>query len=149
MCGRVSSITATARHSMPTDDDEPAWLQRWRGEDAAKQPAQPGLQRQSQGASRGSGSASDQRVATPRVNTGFSEPEPWAYDGGKRREPVLDMDRNPPRVVRFVGWRSCLKCSRPYWSEDVTRLRMCNGCKAALEYRNPSRVSHARTEGLG
>jgi len=56
---------------------------------------------------------------------GFSEPDPWAYDGGVRREQVLDCDHRPPRVVRIVGWRTCLKCSSPFWSEDVRGQRMC------------------------
>lgn len=35
--------------------------------------------------------------ATPRrrggrFDTGFDEPQPWAWDGGKRREAVLDTD---------------------------------------------------------
>ncbi|QHL91166.1 hypothetical protein GVO57_10485 [Sphingomonas changnyeongensis] len=54
-------------------------------------------------------------------------PEPWADDGGLRREPVLDHDYAPPRVVRFVGWARCLRCRRPFFSEDVVRLRMCTG----------------------
>jgi hypothetical protein len=58
---------------------------------------------------------------------GLQEPDTWAYDGGKRREPVLDMDFHPPRVVRKVGWRHCLKCERPFFSEDVVRQRLCSG----------------------
>ena len=41
---------------------------------------------------------------------GIIEPAPWDYDGGKRREPVLDTDQIPPRVVRRVGWHRCLRC---------------------------------------
>ena len=67
--------------------------------------------------------------AVSQWGQGFSEPEPWDFDGCKRREAVLDHDHNPPRVVRHVGWRVCLKCEAPFFSEDVTRLRMCGGCK--------------------
>lgn len=60
---------------------------------------------------------------------GFIEPAPWAADGGARREPVMDLDHDPPCVVRYVGWRSCIRCQRQFWSEDVKRLRMCVPCK--------------------
>ncbi|GGO35739.1 hypothetical protein GCM10010991_28500 [Gemmobacter aquaticus] len=33
----------------------------------------------------------------------LEEPEAWAWDGGKRREQVLDHNYWPPRVVRKVG----------------------------------------------
>ena len=58
-----------------------------------------------------------------------------ARDGGMRRGEVIDNDHNPARVVRHVGWRVCLKCSDPFWSSDVRRLRMCNGCKTQSSYR--------------
>lgn len=64
-----------------------------------------------------------------RWDTGFEEPEPWAWDGGKRREAVLDTDHMPPRIVRRVGWRVCMKCGAPYWSDDVVKIRMCSNCK--------------------
>lgn len=57
---------------------------------------------------------------------GIMEPDPWDYDGCVRREPVMDIDY-PPRVVRKVGWHRCLKCHRPFFSEDVIRLRLCSG----------------------
>ena len=60
---------------------------------------------------------------------GFAEPDAWPYDDCKRREPVLDMDSHPPRVVRSVGWRCCMKCETPYFSADVTRLRLCDRCR--------------------
>lgn len=59
--------------------------------------------------------------------TCFVEPKAWSYDGGVRREPVLDTDFNPPRVVRKVGWRHCMRCKRPFFSEDVIALRLCDG----------------------
>lgn len=60
---------------------------------------------------------------------GIIEPEAWKYDGGVRREPVVDADHKPPRIVRKVGWHHCLKCRRPYFSEDVVRQRMCDPCR--------------------
>ena len=52
-----------------------------------------------------------------------------------RREPVVDNDAKPARVVRLVGWRVCMKCSSPFWSGDVMRLRMCGGCKSRTDRR--------------
>jgi len=57
---------------------------------------------------------------------GIIEPDAWPFDGCVRREPVLDEDI-PGRVVRRVGWHRCLKCRRPFFSEDVLRLRLCSG----------------------
>jgi hypothetical protein len=66
------------------------------------------------------------------MSKGFSEPQPWEFDGCARREPVLDHDHHPPRVVRRVGWQRCMRCREPFWSEDVVRLRLCSaghGCR--------------------
>ena len=82
--------------------DEPLWLSAWRRGDAPAAAAQPGHQPRSQGESRGNGTASDKRTAAQRFNTGFAEPQPWEWDGRKRREPVLDMDRNPPMPLGCV-----------------------------------------------
>ena len=88
-------------------------------------------QPRSQGASKGSGGKRQYRAALPACSrSGFSEPEPWDFDGCKRREPVLDHDRHPPAVVRSVGWRVCMTCSKPFFRDDVIALRMCAGCKA-------------------
>lgn len=58
------------------------------------------------------------------------EPKQWhPSDGGKRREPVIDHNDNPPRVVRYVGWRKCLKCRTDFFSADVRCLRMCEYCR--------------------
>lgn len=59
----------------------------------------------------------------------LEEPKPWAWDGGKRREQVLDHNFRPPRVVRKIGWLCCLRCQTPYFSPDVVRQRMCDRCK--------------------
>lgn len=60
---------------------------------------------------------------------GMIEPKRWDYDGCVRREAVLDADMSPPRVVRKVGWQRCMKCRRPFFSEDVLRLRLCEGAQ--------------------
>ena len=39
----------------------------------------------------------------------------------------MDTDRNPPRVVRRVGWSRCIACGSPFFSEDVVALRLCDG----------------------
>jgi len=52
---------------------------------------------------------------------GIIEPDPWPFDGCKRRAAVTDED-SPGRVVRKVGWHRCMKCRRPFFSEDVLRL---------------------------
>lgn len=73
-------------------------------------------------------------------NKGFIEPKPWDCDGGSRREPVLDTDHTPPLVVRYVGWQRCLVCQSPFFSEDVTRLRLCVRCKTPeRDQRKPLR----------
>jgi hypothetical protein len=59
---------------------------------------------------------------------GMAWPDPWKYDGAVRREPVRDLDLH--RVIRRVGWHHCLKCRKPFWSEDVVRQRLCDPCKA-------------------
>lgn len=56
------------------------------------------------------------------------EPDQW-HPADDRRVPVLDENVSPPRVVRYVGWRSCIKCSRQFFSRDVAGVRMCSPCK--------------------
>ena len=58
---------------------------------------------------------------------GFSEPDQWPDDGGKRREAVLDHDHSPPLVVRRVGWQRCLRCRKPFFSADVVGQCLCSG----------------------
>ncbi len=111
--------------------DEPEWLVRWhRGEPPLQPPPQP----QAAPGQGGKGGTRKARAANGagREASGFREPrfEAWRFDGCKRREPVLDLDHNPPRVVRMVGWRVCMKCSTRFWSDDVVRVRMCDECKA-------------------
>lgn len=62
----------------------------------------------------------------------LAEPERWSFDGNlTRREPVLDPNFNPPRVVRRVGWLRCMRCQRPTFSEDVVGVRICCDCGGA------------------
>lgn len=74
-------------------------------------------------------------ATTPANLQGITEPRQWDFDGGVRREAVLDHDYAPPRVIRRVGWRRCLRCRQPFWSEDVARLRLCTG-KVGIGCRN-------------
>lgn len=125
-CDRIASKKATLRRSRQAAPAAPA-----------QPPTQP-LAAPSQG---GKGSTHKARAANGagREALGFREPKEWKFDGGKRREPVLDLDHNPPRVVRMVGWRMCMRCSTPFWSGDVVRVRMCGECKAPPrgQRRNP------------
>lgn len=140
---------------MTTLADMPAWLTAWRDanpEAAATADAEAEIARAARAAaapqprSQGASGSRGKRPKLPplpeaasRWGQGFTEPEPWEWDGGVRREAVLDHDHNPPREVRKVGWRLCVTCSRPYWSDDVTRLRMCGGCKTEGPKRDPAK----------
>lgn len=73
--------------------------------------------------------AGAQSTLGPVLGTLVQEPRPWAYDNGVRREAVLDHDHTPPKLVRHVGWRCCLRCDAPFFSEDVVALRLCDRCK--------------------
>lgn len=55
------------------------------------------------------------------------EPKQWPNDHGARREPVIDPNWND-RVVRRVGWCSCLHCGGWFFSPDVRRVRMHEDC---------------------
>ncbi|OWK29237.1 hypothetical protein SPDO_22180 [Sphingomonas dokdonensis] len=106
---------------MTTHAPVPEWLALWReqqGVSARQQPV--------------AAPSTRERRTRGADGLGFVEPRQWPWDGGTRREPVLDADRHPPRVVRHVGWRSCLRCSRPFFSADVARVRMCDPCKEAI-----------------
>ncbi len=60
----------------------------------------------------------------------IDEPRHWKYvEGPTRRVPVMDYGFKPPRVIRYVGWRTCMTCRDIFFSEDVARLRRCGGCK--------------------
>ena len=66
------------------------------------------------------------------------EPQMWPCDDHTRREPVIDpLDG---RLIRFVGWRACMCCKRPFFSADVKRVRICNLCKSTRD--NPSKDLH-------
>lgn len=91
---------------------------------AARQPRKPSLPRRYK----------HPKPAVPYAQhmTGFQEPEQWPWDGCQRREPVLDHDFRPPRVVRVVGWHLCLRCGAPFFSSDVKGIRMCPSCKGRV-----------------
>jgi hypothetical protein len=134
---------------MTTLADKPAWLVAWReanpeaaaAADAKGEVAQAAADARTaaraaaapQPRSQGDSSKRPKLAPLPapvsKWGQGFSEPAQWGFDHCKRREPVLDYDHNPPRVVRFVGWRICMKCSKPFFSDDIIALRMCAGCK--------------------
>jgi len=100
---------------------EPAWLVAWR--DRENQPA-PAPAPKSAYAPRDTFSF----PAKAGVDwQGMIVPQRWDYDGCVRREAVLDADASLPRVVRKMGWQRCMKCRRPFFSEDVLRLRLCSG----------------------
>jgi hypothetical protein len=111
-------------------DGEPAWLVAWRERDhqqsqAPKQPKprKPAPPRRSTS----DGPLVPLRMRGQAAAIGIVEPEPWPFDDCVRREKVFDIELSPPRVVRRVGWHRCLKCRRPFFSEDVLRLRLCSG----------------------
>ncbi len=61
----------------------------------------------------------------------IDEPLQWQFvEGDTRREPVLDHNFEPPRVVRYVGYRKCMSCPKYFFSLDVVRMRMCECCKS-------------------
>jgi len=131
-----------------TAEAVPAWLAAWRerGPQPPAQPRQHPGQGCTGGAVRNAAVAEAARPARPKANWhGFVEPAQWPDDGGLRREAVLDMDHNPPRVVRHVGWQRCITCRSPFFSEDVLALRLCDGpegCQgeARIEYRRKAAV---------
>ncbi len=111
-------------------DGEPTWLLAWRDQQRQREaaPAPPLA---------ATPAPTPLKVYAPRDTVQFAKvqgadlqgmivPARWPFDGGVRREPVMDTDY-PPRVVRKVGWHRCLKCKMPFWSEDVLRQRLCVG----------------------
>jgi hypothetical protein len=71
------------------------------------------------------------------VGRDIHEPSQWPDDGGERRAEVIDLNFNPPRVVRRVGWRQCMRCCRLFFSHDVQRLRLCTPCKGQVDQLDP------------
>ncbi len=69
--------------------------------------------------------------AIVRMGKELVEPDRWEFDGCARRAPVVDTNFDPPRLVRRVGWVMCMCCSRPHFSPDVARARMCVECGGA------------------
>lgn len=111
---------------MSAAEPVPAWLSAWRQRQAGQAPAQV----PSTPAPRPTPPPALRSLPLSRGEAqGFSEPRQWDYDGGVRREAVLDTDHRPPRIVRRVGWHSCLRCSRPFFSQDVAGQRLCGDCR--------------------
>lgn len=63
----------------------------------------------------------------PAVGRDIVEPSAWPFDGGTRREPVVDPNWDN-RVIRRVGWRRCMRCSRWFFSRDVVGVRLHPDC---------------------
>jgi hypothetical protein len=109
-------------------DGEPAWLLAWREQQSRQRPAlappaAPPVSRPTY-APRDTFSFPAREGADWQ---GMIVPKRWDYDGCLRREAVIDADASPPRVVRRVGWQRCMKCRRPFFSEDVLGQRLCTG----------------------
>lgn len=114
-------------------EGEPAWLVAWRHQQSqpAPPPAPPPSPKPKPNYAPKDTFAFPAREGVDLQ--GMIETQRWEYDGGVRREPVLDADARPPRVVRKVGWQRCMKCRRPFFSEDVLRLRLCSGADGCRE----------------
>lgn len=57
------------------------------------------------------------------------EPERWSFNGDlTHRAFVMDPNVEPSKLVRRIGWLNCMRCSRPHFSEDVLRIRLCCAC---------------------
>jgi len=115
--------------------ERPAWLVAWQERNGAPAPAQAAatpLPRPTPVPS-----PLNQHVVKPRAvpfsrkeGQGFSEPRQWPFDGGVRREAIIDHDLTPPRVIRRIGWHKCMRCRRPFFSQDVIKHRLCFECRA-------------------
>lgn len=127
----------------------PAWLVAWREQQAPQSPAQreSSTRRHPNGGKRAASAVAAANRPKPNWH-GFVEPERWPNDGGTRREPVLDCDHNPPRVVRHVGWRTCMSCGSAFFSEDVIALRLCDGPDGCRDV-TPRQVNYPKTARRG
>jgi hypothetical protein len=117
--------------------DLPAWLAQWREVNGVKAPlvtTPPKPPKAPKAAPEPPppkpGTPVKVKLTAPQGSV-FIEPNMWDFDGFKRREPVLDPDYFPPRVVRFIGWNPCMRCAREFFSHDVKAVRLCSSCKAA------------------
>lgn len=57
--------------------------------------------------------------------------------GDGRRVEVTVVDPNwlidgKPRVVRRIGRRPCMCCRKSFLSDDMAKIRMCDGCKSSV-----------------
>ena len=68
------------------------------------------------------------KVLFPEVNQDIVEPKPGPFDEGARRVAVTDPNWGD-RVIRRVGWRTCMHCAGWFFSPDVSRIRLHpDGC---------------------
>jgi hypothetical protein len=82
-----------------------------------------------------------------RVPPEIKEPTPWRFDGDiKRRVPVLDEIGVTPRIVRYVGYRACLRCRRPFFTPDVVKVRLCTPCKTPNSVDDTDEARARRSE---
>ncbi|MBB5986994.1 hypothetical protein HNP60_002968 [Sphingobium sp. B1D3A] len=70
------------------------------------------------------------------------------------REPVLDADASPPRVVRKVGWQRCMKCRRPSFRgrdppAPVQRRGWMPGGRGQIQIEVGRSELNSRDEGQG
>ncbi len=76
----------------------------------------------------GEAAAVEYRLPQYGESAGFLIPVQWSINSDPdltQRAAVLDRE-NRNRVVRYVGYRRCLICKRPFWSEDVRGHRICD-----------------------
>lgn len=56
------------------------------------------------------------------------EPKAWPNDRGAKRVAVTDPNWND-RIIRRVGWRTCMHCGKWMFSRDVIRCRLHEECR--------------------
>ena len=77
-----------------------------------------------------------EHIAFDQYRVGFPIKEPrkhWPDDG--RVETIVDPNwliDGRPRIVRRVGWRTCMCCRRRMFSADIKKIRVCDQCKGMV-----------------
>jgi len=76
----------------------------------------------------------DHSYAREVIGKEIHEVRRWEFDGDlQRKVPVFDRNFAPPRLVRYAGWRPCLKCREPHFTPDISRIRLCQPCKTTYQ----------------